>query len=313
MNRRELDHLNGAILAFLVGLMAFQAFLFPMIFQEQASRYVWLLIPAFLINNTTWAMIHEAIHGGLHSDRITNELLGRMICIAYGCPLTAARIPHLVHHKLNRTSHDTAEIFHPETKSRLAAAWSFFSIILGGLYLRELFFPILSLLPADTIRAALKRYPKGSTAWESGREILDRPGALVTLRLDAVLSWGWIALSMAFYWRFGVSLWIPVAFYTWRALNISFTDYVYHYGTPKGNVAYARNLELPSWASRFILHFNYHGVHHRFPRVPWIQLPAAFQKLGRKHEMPFFKSAFRQFHGPMTPEEHLRWSKAESM
>jgi fatty acid desaturase len=84
-----------------------------------------------------------------------------------------------------------------------------------------------------------------------------------------------------------------------RAFCISFFDYLYHYGTPVGDVRQAHNLSLPPALGLLMLNFNLHGVHHRDPRLPWWALPDTFRRQGGRYDDRYVTAAFRQLRGPV--------------
>jgi len=51
--------------------------------------------------------------------------------------------------------------------------------------------------------------------------------------------------------------------------------------------------------SRLMLHFNYHYIHHLYPKVPWNQLPDVFNRENRQFDAPYFRAALRQLKGPL--------------
>jgi fatty acid desaturase len=89
-----------------------------------------------------------------------------------------------------------------------------------------------------------------------------------------------------------------------RAFLQSVLNYVYHYGSPLGGVLQGYDLGVSAALSRVILHFNYHGVHHRNPGLPWNALPAVFRSEQRVFDASLARAAARQFRGPM-PESAL--------
>ena len=60
-----------------------------------------------------------------------------------------------------------------------------------------------------------------------------------------------------------------------RGFLISFLDNVYHYETPVSDVFYAKNLRLAAPLAKLLLNFNFHGIHHVNPAIPWLHGAAA--------------------------------------
>ena len=54
--------------------------------------------------------------------------------------------------------------------------------------------------------------------------------------------------------------------------------------------------------SALILNFNYHGIHHRFPALPWRSLERVFTNEGLVFDNDYVTQAVSQLKGPMTRE-----------
>jgi fatty acid desaturase len=97
--------------------------------------------------------------------------------------------------------------------------------------------------------------------------------------------------------------WILVVHVVIRALLISFTDYIYHYASPLEDYRHGYNLRLPRVLAVAILNFNYHGVHHRFPALPWRSLPDVFRNEALVFDNGYLKQAVSQLKGPLTRQQ----------
>ena len=51
-----------------------------------------------------------------------------------------------------------------------------------------------------------------------------------------------------------------------------------------------------------ILNFNYHGIHHRFPALPWRALESVFTDERLVFDNDYVTQAVSQLKGPMTRE-----------
>jgi fatty acid desaturase len=101
------------------------------------------------------------------------------------------------------------------------------------------------------------------------------------------------------YGRYG---WILALHFLIRAFLISFLDYLYHYASPLGDRLHGYNLRLPRWLSPLILNFNYHGIHHRFPALPWRSLARVFRNERLVFDNDYLPQALSQLRGPLTRE-----------
>src|SRR5581483_425010 len=71
-----------------------------------------------------------------------------------------------------------------------------------------------------------------------------------------------------------------------------------------GDTFYARNLSLPKAFSAGLLHFNFHGIHHRNPAIPWTGLPVAVRQQRLSFDSGYATAALGQLGGPI-PQERL--------
>ena len=264
------------------------------------SRWFGLLLVAFtLTSNTYWAIIHEAIHGKIHPSKRVNNLMGRVLCVFFGSPFQVLRFGHLMHHRFNRSPIDRTEVYAaPEGPSAFARRMYYFKL-LGGLYLMELFASVLAMFP--------KRYFAGFVMWvfgevaEDGRtmkvaaegQLLMRPG-YTRAQIDGLLATALFGLS---FWAYGENWWMLALALFGRAFLISFFDNAYHYGNQLDDALAGYNLHLPKALEVFVLNFNMHATHHRYPRSPWTAMPGAFQADREVYHHPYLAAAGRQLKG----------------
>ncbi len=187
------------------------------------------------------ALLHEAAHGNLFARKPLNERLD----VLYGLPflrtMEGYKTEHLRHHgKLGKPGdylQDDYRAFGLEQGGPLAWIW-FGRAVIGWpawYYLRQ-----LGGLP----RSSLRRL---ALLW----------GAAVAVAALSGL-FGWFLL----YWVVPL-LWCRYAFLYW-------SEIADHHNTLRG-VRTRRN-RLLNW---FQHNKGYHAAHHRFPAVPWFNLPAA--------------------------------------
>jgi fatty acid desaturase len=87
-----------------------------------------------------------------------------------------------------------------------------------------------------------------------------------------------------------------------RALLISSTDNLPHYGANLDNIDGAFNLKTPVIWQKMILNFNFHKVHHKYPNVPWNVLPSKFIAEQGSFDQLYFKTYFKQWLGVIDKE-----------
>jgi len=287
---------NRFLVVLFIGLSLYQLFIIPIFILNKSLSLALSLLPLIFLNNTFWSLIHEGIHSKLSANIKANDFQSRLLSICYGSPFRALQLAHLLHHKYNRTPLERNEIYDPSTLSATRAKISFYFRLLFGVYLQELFIPLVTLLPRKTIQNIVAKFPVNSYNRIAVETFLKKERNLSETRFDLLCILILFCLSFYFY---GHSWLLLVVLLIARSLFISFLDYSYHYGTKTDDTSFALNLALPNSLSKFILHFNYHGTHHRNPLTPWHALPSVFKSENGEFEADFFKSAARQIRGPI--------------
>ncbi len=299
--------LNTIVCTAHLAMNAFVLFVFPMAFTPHPGLAVWAVFAVSCTSNGLFSVLHEAIHRSLAPvQRLplvgmsANELLGRAVGICFGSPFDFVASAHITHHNVNRSRHEQLEILAdpitPKERRSFLAGYYFF--LMGGLYEAELFIPLMLWLPRSTARALLARlFPAGSTADHALRRIFRSRRYLRAIRIDGLLIVASIGTSVVLYERYA---WILAIHFAVRALLISFFDYAYHYGSPTDDRLHGFNLRLPRALSSTILNFNYHGIHHRYPALPWRGLRPVFEAESLVFDNQFFAQAVSQLKGPMT-------------
>lgn len=287
--------LNALLVSAFVASFVFQFFVLPLLIRSRDPIWIWAVVPFLFINNTHWALIHEAIHGVLFSSRVINGCMGRLLGLTFGSPFVLLKYSHLMHHRHNRTDIERSEIW-PPGSDPLQARLTFFFNLLCGLYLQELLFPLGSFLPQSWLKRHVPKLLKPNTYNGKIAEQLLRDDIFPVVRWDAALIYGLLAFSFSLYgWAYA---WVPVCLLLVRAFFVSCLDYIYHYDSPLNDKLHGYNLELPSFLSLWILNFNFHGVHHRHPGLCWTQLPRAFRDQNLAFDASYWAGVVAQFQGP---------------
>lgn len=278
----------------------YQFFVLPLFFLPLDVSWGWTLLPLAMFNNPHWSLVHEAIHDLFHPQREINSSFGRMLSILFGSPFRILRLSHLLHHKLNRTPMEATEVYDRRRGSIVVVALAYYFQIFGGLYLVEFLSPLLFLLPRPWLRGISRRLVKPDTVTAILMRNWTQDDSIREIRLDGAA----ILLGFGFsLYCFGACWPLFAAILLSRAFLISFLDNVYHYRTPVNDIFYANNLRLPTAVARALLNFNFHGIHHRNPAIPWIRLPAAFHQQAQVFHGDYFAAAARQLCGPVALED----------
>ena len=291
---------NLGLVALFVVMNLTQFILMPFLIQLD-PLFAFGLIPIALSTPTLWALAHESFHGSLHPNASANKRLGRVLCLLFGAPWLLLRFTHLLHHKMSRTSYDSADIYDPGQKSWLKAAISYYPNLLIGLYLTELIANLLLLLPERYARPLVRWIfasdPKERTnTSQTAERALMNPVSLRELRLDALLV---IFFFGASFWLYGVYWPFLLLALLGRGMIISILDNAPHYGTPLGDSSFSYNLELPPQIAAFWLNFNLHRVHHIHPQLPWSKLPEFFDETDAHYDGHCAGIILQQFRGPV--------------
>jgi fatty acid desaturase len=290
-------HINVWLTALAVTAALLQFVGIPVLLLPQAPVYAGAMVLLLsLITPVSRALLHEAIHGRLVRSRSWNDWLGRVLAIISGIAFDAIRFGHLAHHRFPRHALDRADVIAPGA-NRVAAFAHFYGGLLGGIYLREILWAGILLLPRAAIEflteRALKNDDSISLLGAAIRRNLDR--RLQRSRIDLLLV---VLVYAGSFYLYGVWWPILLAGIAVRAIIISLQDNVAHYGTPAEIGAAAHNSYVSPWVGPLILNQNFHGVHHDRPEIPWNQLPRALEISGKEYAGSYFTLLVRQFYGP---------------
>lgn len=242
--------------------------------------WFYTLIPFFLLNNSMWSLIHEAIHSNLFKDNFKNKYIGRIMSCLFGSSFTFLSAAHLTHHALNRTEHERLEIV-PRNKNIWIARLEYYFFLCGGLYLAEILVPIAFIAPLQKLKG------KGFFGMIIAR--INKNNIKVFIESLAA-----IAFLLISAWLYKDNLIIFFSILFCRAFFISSLDYIYHYGNNINDVNASYNLKLPNILSGLILHFNYHHNHHESPKVSWEKLP----EFNINCDKDYFRAALEVWKGP---------------
>jgi fatty acid desaturase len=301
--------LNYALCVGHLALNVFVLFVFPLVLLPNPGAAVWLVVAISCTSNGLFSVLHEAVHRSLApTARLPvigismNDLLGRLLGICFGSPFDFISTGHVTHHSVNRTQDEHVEVYDasmsPAARRSFVIGYYFF--LLGGLYKAELIVPMLLCLPRSIAHSMFTRaFQADPMATEVFRRIFRSPYHLRAIRIDACVILASIVGSAVLYGRYW---WILAIHFAVRAFLISFLDYLYHYGSPLGDRLHGYNLRLPRWLSVLILNFNYHGIHHRFPALPWRSLERVFTNEALVFDNDYVTQAVSQLRGPMTRE-----------
>ena len=235
----------------------------------------WLIVAlaavAFsFVNNTIFALHHEAVHGLFHPDRRVNEAAGMVFAAFFPTIFAIQRISHLGHHRRNRTDEELYDCYLPHQSWLVKTYWIY--CLLFGFY--------WSIIPVATLLYVLcpfafraKWFQDGPARWWGFAPFVHDIAAepigpiwrqgVFSLLAQVLIFWALqldLAAWLVCWWAFGIN---------WS--SVQYTD---HAGAPRDVIEGAWNLRFSAFSQAFFLNYNFHLAHHREPDVPWIDLPA---------------------------------------
>jgi fatty acid desaturase len=217
-------------------------------------------------------LMHEAAHGGLHSNKAINEWVGQWLCaVPVGADLASYRSYHLQHHKFTQQAEDPdLSLSAPFPISKESYRRKAFRDLTGQTFVKQRLPLLLALFKPEERDATMSHESFISTGRAKTMRFLS-----VNMLLFAVC-----LLAGAGVWYFGVWL---VAMATWLSLVTRIRNIAEHACTSTGEDPFSharttlanpieRLLIAPYWV-------NYHAEHHLFMYLPCYRLPEAHRLL----------------------------------
>ena len=219
-------------------------------------------------------LMHEAAHGGLHSNRRINDFLGQWICAApVGAHLGNYRNYHLTHHKYAQQPEDPdLGLSAPFPVTRQSLRRKIIRDLTG-----QTFFKQRRNQFANAMGLGIRKSKGQTNRAQSAREAV-----IPFLATNLILLAG---LTIAGYWWAYFVLWLlPLA--TWNQLVTRLRNIAEHAVVPdhEDPMRHARTT-LASWWEKLLIApywVNYHCEHHMFMHLPCYRLPRAHKLLAKK-------------------------------
>jgi fatty acid desaturase len=219
-------------------------------------------------------LMHEAAHGGLHSNKAINEFVGQWLCaVPVGADLASYRSYHLQHHRFTQQPEDPdLSLSAPFPISKKSYRRKAIRDLTGQTFVRQR-------LPL------LRALFKGSEDKSIDHDSFVSTGREKTLRFLAVNT-----LLFVLFWLAGAGIWFVgvwlVAMATWLSLVTRIRNIAEHACTSTGEdpFSHARTTLANPIERAFIAPYwvNYHAEHHLFMYLPCYNLPEAHRLLIEK-------------------------------
>jgi fatty acid desaturase len=219
-------------------------------------------------------LMHEAAHGGLHSNQAINEFVGQWLCaVPVGADLASYRSYHLQHHRFTQQPEDPdLSLSAPFPISKESYRRKAIRDLTGQTFVRQR-------LPL------LRALFKGSEDESIDHDSFVSTGREKTLRFLAVNT-----LLFVLFWLAGAGIWFVgvwlAAMATWLSLVTRIRNIAEHACTSTGEdpFSHARTTLANPIERAFIAPYwvNYHAEHHLFMYLPCYNLPEAHRLLIEK-------------------------------
>jgi fatty acid desaturase len=222
------------------------------------------------VNNTIFALLHEAVHGHLHPNRRINEAIGRVMAAFFPTGLGFQRICHLGHHRRNRSDAEVFDYILPG-ESRLVKTLQWYGLLTGIYWLA---------LPIGCLVYLLWPGPFSIPAWMRESRVFRETSAQAmvsgfesaperTIRLEILFS---LTLQAAFISILDLTMAGWAACYAAFAVNWSSLQYADHAFTERDVRDGAWNLRVNRVVQFLFLNYHHHKAHHQNSQVPWLHL-----------------------------------------
>ena len=245
--------------------------------------------------NTTFSLLHEAVHGIAHPDRRANLWIGRVAAAFFPTSFHIQRAYHLTHHRHNRSEFERFDYIQPGESAWLKRAQWY--AILTGLYWAVSVLGLAAYLVAPWLlrRRALRSAGAASACQTAARIYLaaldEVPRRVAVAEILAAF-----ALQAALYLALDLSPAGWALCYAAFAVQWSSLQYADHAFSPLDRRDGAWDLRVNRCVRALFLNYHLHRAHHRFPNVPWLHLPAV---AGRDPGQPsYLRVWLRMWRGP---------------
>lgn len=254
----------------------------------------WLAVPAAvafaLINNTAFALMHEAVHGIGAATPRRNDVLGVLAGWLFPTSFSLQRVAHLGHHARNRTDHELYDYYLPGESRWVRNVWLYGGNLLG-LYWFCIPLSNLVYLIATPLYRSRVFVAKIAPALGFGpyvRDLIELPAGRV--RAEIALAF---AYQSALWWALDLH-WQGWLLAHWLfALHWSSLQYVDHAWSPRDVHNGAWDLRVSAPVRWLALNYYCHLAHHRHPAIPWTRLPGVAAIEGQPTFWQIYSSLWR--------------------
>ena len=283
------ERLNTCLVFLISGMAASLLWLASRLDSWLAMLGVGILFSYAMLTN--YALLHDATHETLRSDRKANYWLGFLAGIWFPVPFSMIHYTHRSHHRFNRTDTEMFDLYYP-TDNRLLKNLQWYSILCG------LFWPLVplgALLIAGT-PASLRKRLLAKTSPARGLSYIGQiPDDVVTRTRFEI-----VAIASTFlllFWFLDLHAIAVAVCYGCFSVNWSTRQYITHAFSTRDVIDGAFNLRHSRLMDWILLHGQWDLNHHRHPDISWYYLPQLSCPEGS--ERSYLRQYFRQWRGPI--------------
>jgi fatty acid desaturase len=222
------------------------------------------------INNTPFALMHEAVHGVAATSPRLNRLIGMVAGWAFPTSFSMQRVAHQGHHARNRTDLELYDYYLPGESRLLRNFWLYAGNLLGLYWWSVVLGNVLYFLAPWAYRSRVF-VAKIAPRLGFGPYVAD------LAKIPPAQVWGEIALALAYQGAIFRLLDLNLVAYlgcnVLFALHWSVLQYADHAWSARDVRHGAWNLKVLPPFRWVALNYHCHLAHHLHPEVPWYELP----------------------------------------
>jgi len=258
-----------------LGLAAVAGLIVLLWLASHTESTLWFIVTIIVfsyVNNTVFSLLHEAVHGIFHPNRLINEWAGRLLAAFFPTGFTMQRIAHLGHHRRNRTEAELFDYYRPG-ENLLVKYLQWYGILTGIYWLLPPLSSLLFLLcPMPLIKWAIRQSEKSQLAQQTSAEGMlsgYKNASFTKIKLEILLT----ILIQA-----GLVYWLDLTWLGWLGcyaafgFNWSSLQYTDHAFSERDVYEGAWNLRVNKLIQYIFLNYHHHKAHHQYPHVPWLYL-----------------------------------------
>jgi fatty acid desaturase len=249
-------------------------------------------------NNTTFSLLHEAVHGIFAENAILNGCAGRLAAAWFPTGFSIQRAFHMTHHANNRSPFEQFDVIHKgDIKWLKYAQW--YSIMTGIYWLVTVAGVTIFCLLPQLLKLNILHRNQSQTAIQTSGTV--NPWLV---RLEILLT---ICFQITMFWLFDLKIVAWLICYAAFAFNWSSLQYTDHAFSPLDQRHGAWNLRTGLIGRLFFLNYHLHLAHHQNPRTPWFYLPKLIEK--DSLQPSFYRVWFESWKGPRPLNKFPDFSK----